>query len=93
MYVLLFCLIFFSIESVFGTSWKETQFKNFLPVYINKRHGKKALDLAETIILRVYSQETDRGENVEFKWDMALHFLSKLMNTMVCLYMVVFCTI
>jgi ubiquitin-protein ligase/Mg-chelatase subunit ChlD len=58
--------------------WKDCVFDAFLPLYINKKHGSVALDLAEKCILQMWKQENKKNS---LTCERLLETLAKLMNT------------
>jgi ubiquitin-protein ligase/Mg-chelatase subunit ChlD len=70
----------FSKHKVRHTVWKDAEFDSFLPLFINNRHGRHALPLAEKMILQMHKKYDLR---VEFSPALALTTLAKLMNTTV----------
>lgn len=63
----------FNYQSLRTSLWKE-KFTHWVPVYINKRHGKYALDLLKNSIQSIYGSFTPK---------LTLDLFTKLMNSMV----------
>jgi hypothetical protein len=57
--------------------WKE-RFTHWLPLYINKQHGRQAIPLCEQMISFLMTRDYNRFEPI-----MAVEVFTKLMNTMV----------
>lgn len=58
--------------------WKDVVFDSFLPLYINKTHGKAALPLAEKCMLNMWKKE---NRSNSLTCERVLETLAKLMNT------------
>ncbi|ELR16842.1 Ubiquitinconjugating enzyme subfamily protein [Acanthamoeba castellanii str. Neff] len=67
----------YKVESVRRGVWKE-HFTHWLPVYIGRQHGKKALPLCEQLISVIMT-----GDPNLFQPIMAVEVFTKLMNTMI----------
>lgn len=63
----------FNYENLRTSLWKE-KFTHWIPVYINKRHGKYALEFLQPAIKNIYGSFTPK---------LALDLFTKLMNSMV----------
>merc|ERR550534_2560138 len=58
--------------------WKDVVFDAFLPIFINKTHGKRALPLAEKCILNMWKKE---NKDNKLNCERLMETLAKLMNT------------
>eukprot|EP01080_Neovahlkampfia_damariscottae_P011895 gene11895-5301_t len=68
----------FKKEGIRKTMFKE-DFKYWIPIYINKKHGKATIPYLKDSIEMIY--------NTKFKPKLALDLLTKLMNSMIVLVM------
>merc|ERR1719192_1343826 len=68
----------FDVHKVKTNVWKDCVFDSFLPLFINKTHGKKALPLAEKCITEMWKKENPRNS---LTCERVLETLAKLMNT------------
>lgn len=68
----------FDVHKVKTNVWKDCVFDSFLPLFINKTHGKKALPLAEQCITQMWKKENPRNS---LTCERVLETLAKLMNT------------
>ena len=62
---------------LFLLSWKDCQFDAFLPLYINNRHGKKALPKAEKLFLKLWKRA---NPNMQATPELFLVTCAKIMN-------------
>jgi Zn-finger protein len=63
--------------------WKDRDFDCFIPLYINREHGRRSLPLAEECILELWNCEELPVHHELVTAELVLDTLTKLMNTTV----------
>ena len=64
-------------------SWKDRDFDWFIPLFINRSHGKYALPLAEHYILKLLNSHELNKKYNSLNGELILTALAKIMNTTV----------
>eukprot|EP01084_Bolivina_argentea_P318165 551723_1 len=68
-------------HNIHTTPWNDQTFHNFIPIYINDNHGKRALECVEDFVLQCYMKH-DSSVKI-FHPLMAIHLIANIMNSLV----------